>query len=176
MKKAEAKVCGLGQFIFYVNGKKVGDHELDPAWTNYRKLIQYVMFDVTDCLVQGENVLGAEVGNGWFIKTDENYTFSLPAFMPPNPNPYEPFGKSLMLALQLEITYTDGTEEEISADETFAVKEHPTVMSNVYGSETVEGSLIQKGWCMPETGISMILARTCPVFWSLKCVEKQATL
>lgn len=150
VKKAEAKVCGLGQFIFYVNGKKVGDHELDPAWTNYRKLIQYVVFDVTGCLVQGENVLGAEVGNGWFIKTDENYTFSLPAFMPPNPNPYEPFGKSLVLALQLEITYTDGTEEKISADETFAVKGHPTVMSNVYGSETMKGGLVQKGWCMSE--------------------------
>ena len=40
VKSAEAKVCGLGQFIFYINGKKVSDHELDPGWT---KLIEYVL-------------------------------------------------------------------------------------------------------------------------------------
>jgi hypothetical protein len=149
IKRAEAKVCGLGQFVFHVNGKKVGDHELDPAWTDYRKLIQYVTFDVTGHLVQGENVLGAEVGNGWFIKMDEGYTFSLPSFMPPNPNPYRPFGKSLVLAVELVISYVDGTKEVLHADESFAVKEHPVVMSNVYGSERVEGAKKQEGWCTP---------------------------
>jgi len=118
-----------------MNGKKVGDHELDPGWTNYRKLIQYVTFDVTDYLVQGENVLGAEVGNGWFIMANEHYTFSFPPAMPPNPNPYRPFGKSLVLALELTITYADSTQDIIGADETFHVKEHPIIMSNVYGSE-----------------------------------------
>lgn len=147
VRLAQAKVCGLGQFIFYLNGQKVSDHELDPGWTNYRKLIQYVTFDVTDCLRQGENVLGAEVGNGWFIKTDEHYTFAFPPFMPPNPNPYQPFGKSLLLALELVITYADGSEETFTADESFQVKEHPIVMSNVYGSETWDGRLAQPGWC-----------------------------
>ena len=147
IKQAEAKVCGLGQFIFWLNGQKVGDHELDPGWTNYKKLIQYVAFDVTEYLRQGENVLGAEVGNGWFIKTDEHYTFAFPPFMPPNPNPYQPFGKSLVLALELVITYTDGAQETISTDESFQVKEHPIVMSNVYGSETWDGRLEQPGWC-----------------------------
>ena len=28
--KAAAYVCGLGQFIFHLNGQKVADHELDP--------------------------------------------------------------------------------------------------------------------------------------------------
>lgn len=149
VKSAQAKVCGLGQFIFSVNGRKVGNHELDPGWTNYNKLIQYVTFDVKEYLVQGENVLGAEIGNGWFLKTDEHYTFSFPPFMPPNPNPYKPFGKSLVLALELTIIYEDGREEIIRGDETFTVKEHPVVMSNVYGSETSDGRLLQEGWCTP---------------------------
>lgn len=150
IKSAEAKVCGLGQFLFYINGRKVEDHELDPGWTNYRKLIQYVTFDVTDYLTMGENVLGAEVGNGWFIKMDEYYTFRFPEFMPPNPNPYQPYGKSLVLALELVITYEDGTEEYIRTDDTFKVREHPVVMSNVYGSETIDGRLVQRDWCTVE--------------------------
>ena len=148
VSRAEAKVCGLGQFHFYMNGKKVEDHELDPGWTDYRKLIEYVSFDVTANLVPGENVMGAAVGNGWFIKMDEHYTFHFPDFMPPNPNPYQPFGRQLVLALKLEITYEDETTETITADETFQVRKHPVVMSNVYGSETIDGRLfLDKDWC-----------------------------
>lgn len=146
LKKAVAKVCGLGQFHFYINGNKVGDHELDPAWTDYRKLIYYVPFDVTDLLRTGKNVIGAEVGNGWYIKCDEHYTFTFPKFMPPNPNPYKPFGSSLILSLELRLEYEDGTEDVILADDSFKVKDHPVIMSNVYGSETIDGRLFQTGW------------------------------
>nr|WP_300884478.1 family 78 glycoside hydrolase catalytic domain [uncultured Schaedlerella sp.] len=150
VKRAEAKVCGLGQFQFYINGKKAGDHELDPAWTDYRKLIYYVTFDVTDMLRPGKNVIGAEVGNGWFIKRDEHYTFTFPGFMPPNPNPYRPGASCLILAMELDLEYEDGTRDLIAADDSFKVKEHPVIMSNVYGSETIDGGLRQAGW--RETG------------------------
>lgn len=146
VKTAYASVCGLGQFHFYINGKKVGDHELDPGWTNYNKYIQYVIFEVGEYLSKGQNVLGTEVGNGWFIKSDEHYTFQFPDFMPPNPNPYRPFGENLVMALKLELTYEDGTEEVITADDSFQVKRHSVAMSNVYGSETIDGRLAQNGW------------------------------
>ncbi|RGF70244.1 family 78 glycoside hydrolase catalytic domain [Ruminococcus sp. AF31-8BH] len=146
VQKATAYVCGLGQFIFHINGQKVSDHELDPGWTNYDKKIQYVKFDVTKLLHEGKNALGVEVENGWFLKEDEHYTFTFPAFMPPNPNPYRPFGKELVLAIKLVLDYADETEEILYADENFQVKEHPVKMSNVYGSETYDASLEQTGW------------------------------
>lgn len=146
VQKATAYVCGLGQFIFHINGQKVSDHELDPGWTNYDKKIQYVKFDVTKLLHEGKNALGVEVGNGWFLKEDEHYTFTFPAFMPPNPNPYRPFGKELVLAIKLVLDYADETEEILYADENFQVKEHPVKMSNVYGSETYDASLERTGW------------------------------
>lgn len=144
-----ARVCGLGQFVLWLNGRKVGDHELDPGWTAYDKLIEYVSFDVTQYLHPGRNALGAEVGNGWFLKNDEHYTFAFPPFMPPNPNPYKPFGKSLVLALELELTYPDGGHEVIRADDSFRVERHPMLQSNVFGSETMDGSLVRKGWAEP---------------------------
>lgn len=143
IKMATAKVCGLGQFHLWMNKKKVEDHELDPGWTDYRKLIQYVTFDVTEYLHQGENVLEVEVGNGWFHKMDEHYSFHFPEFMPPNPNPYRPFGEELVLALEMRILYEDGTEQIWNADESFDVRRHPVVMSNVYGSETIDGRLFE---------------------------------
>lgn len=146
IQRATAKVCGLGQFILHANGAKVGDHELDPGWTDYRKLIQYVTFDLTALLHEGANAIGAEVGNGWFIKNNEHYTFSLPPFMPLNPNPYQPFGDALVFAMELTLEYTNGSRERLYADDTFRTAKHPVIQSNVYGSETIDHALLQSGW------------------------------
>ena len=64
---AVTKVCGLGQFNLYVNGKKVGDHVLDPVWSDYRKAVYYVTFDLASYLQAGKNEILAEIGNGWYI-------------------------------------------------------------------------------------------------------------
>lgn len=148
LKSAAAHVCGLGQFLFYINGQKVGDHELDPGWTDYRKHVQYVTFDILPCLKRGQNTVGAEVGNGWYLMElkDGHYSFHFPEFMPPNPNPYRPFGDSLILSVKLELTYQDKSKEWLETDESWKVKEHPIVESNIYGSEKMCGALVQKGW------------------------------
>lgn len=146
---ARLQVCGLGQFIASLNGRKVGDHELDPAWTDYRKYIQYVIFDVTDLVHPGENAIGIQVGNGWYIKQDVHYTFAFPPFMPPNPNPYRPFGDALIAAMSLEVTYTDGSVQTVDSAESFRIAPHIVTMSNVYGSETIDNNLLQPGWDTP---------------------------
>lgn len=152
LRSATALVCGLGQFEFSVNGQKVGDHELDPGWTDYRKYVQYVSFDVLPYLMQGKNALGAEVGNGWYIMelADGHYSFHFPPFMPPNPNPYQPFSECLVLALDLCLTYADGSEELITTDGLWRTAPHPVVESNIFSSETIDGALAQPGWNLPE--------------------------
>jgi hypothetical protein len=49
---------GLGHFEIHLNGKKIGDHFLDPGWTNYSKHAQYVTFDITNELKRGGNAFG----------------------------------------------------------------------------------------------------------------------
>ena len=66
--------------------------------------------------------------------------------MPPNPNPYHPFGKSLAFAIKLIIKYSDGTTEEVTADETFKTHSHMVCTSNVYGSEFIDGRLRLTNW------------------------------
>ncbi len=143
---AKAEVCGLGQFNFYINGEKVSDHILDPGWTDYNKIIQYVEFDVSDYLRAGENILAAEVGNGWYNKQDEGYTFHFPEFMPPNPNPYKTFGECLVLAVNLNITYKNGNEEIFTSGEDWKTENHRVTMSNVYGSEIIDNQLYKEDW------------------------------
>ena len=72
----------------------------------------------------------------------EYYSFHFPPFMPPNPNPYRPFGRSLVTALRLEITYEDGTQELVETDESFRTAPHRVLYSNVYGSEKIDAGRI----------------------------------
>lgn len=162
LRSARAAVCGLGQFNFYLNGKKVGDHVLDPAWSDYRKTVYYVVFDVTELLQPGANGLAVEVGNGWYIMGGEYYTFHFPPFMPPNPNPYRPFGRSLAAALRLELVYEDGTEEVICTDEQFRTAKHAAVYSNVYGSEKIDGSGITAAACSLPDYDDSAWEKACP--------------
>lgn len=147
IQKATVHVCGLGQFVFYINGRKVGDHELDPGWTDYRKAIEYVTFDVTSYLTEGKNALGAEIGNGWFIMDKAGgYSFDFPGFMPPNPNPYCPYGKALIFAMELLVEYEDGEKERFCTDKSWKVAPHEVCHTNVYGSEIVDAALQKKGF------------------------------
>jgi len=147
VKKAEAYVAGLGQFNLYVNGEAASDHRLDSAWTNYRETVYYITFKLTDKLHKGDNVLAAEVGNGWYLMdTSIGYSFHFPAFMPESPNPYVPFGKQLIFGACIYVEYEDGTEEMIYADEGSFTAPHPVLHTNVFGSEVMDGGMKIEGW------------------------------
>ncbi|OGV57022.1 MAG: hypothetical protein A2017_17210 [Lentisphaerae bacterium GWF2_44_16] len=73
---AKVYVCGLGYYELYLNGRKVGEHVLDPVVTCYDKRIRYVVYDVTEYLVAGKNVIGVILGNGWYNhNTADNWNF-----------------------------------------------------------------------------------------------------
>lgn len=80
--KAKITICGLGWFILYINGKRVGTDEFVPAYSDYHErpdmnLVYplndewnhriYVMeYDVAKYLHTGHNVLGITVGGGYY--------------------------------------------------------------------------------------------------------------
>lgn len=145
IKSAYALVSGLGHFEMEINGRKVGDHVFDPGWTNYDKKVQYVMFDIKKYLEQ-RNAIAIEVGNGWYVgETKERYFFSMPpkddffSFMPPNPNPYQPFSDYLALCGTFVVIYEDGSRQVIKTDESFRVCKSATKLANVFGSEILDG-------------------------------------
>lgn len=66
---AVAHVCGLGLYELYINGEKVGDRVLEPAFTDYGKRVLYSSYDVASYIKQGENVIEVLLANGWYNQT-----------------------------------------------------------------------------------------------------------
>ena len=151
--EAYVHVTGLGQFDMFINGKKVGNHEFDPGWTNYDKLVQYVTFDVTDMLKKGQNSFGLSIGNGWYIADKgERYFFNGPPenenfrFMPPNTNKYKPFSEELSVRAQIHIRYSNGDKAVIITDKSWKVRDGATKLTNVMGSEIYDAREYPTGW------------------------------
>ena len=67
--RAECKISGLGCYVLYINGKRVGDDVLSPAFTAYDKRVLYVEYDVSRYLVTGKNVVAVKVGDGFYNQT-----------------------------------------------------------------------------------------------------------
>lgn len=64
--RAEIAVCGLGFYVLTMNWKRVGDDLLSPPFTAYDKRVLYQVYDVTDYLQKGENVVEITCGHGWY--------------------------------------------------------------------------------------------------------------
>ncbi len=127
-KRAIVYVTALGEYELYLNGKRVSDHILAPEWTDYDKRVQYQTYDVTDLLVEGENVIGAILADGWYIG-------NLGPGMPPYLHHF--YGENRRLLLQMEIEQFDGTIKEIVSDSDWKILEDgPIEVADHFTGET----------------------------------------
>jgi alpha-L-rhamnosidase len=134
LQRAVVCICGLGQYELAVNGSRIGDHVVDPGWTNYRKRCLYAMYDVTAALHRGENVLAVMLGNGMYNVTGGRYTKFLGSFGPPK------------LVLQLQMDFVDGTSVTVVSDETWKGAAGPIRFSCIYGGEDFDARAEPAGW------------------------------
>lgn len=74
-ESARVHICGLGFYELYINGKRVGDRVLDPAYQNYGKQAFYTTYDVTPYLQKGDNAIGVVLGDGQFNQIGMSWFF-----------------------------------------------------------------------------------------------------
>lgn len=72
IKGAVCRICGLGCYVLYINGKRVGNDVLSPAFTAYDKRALYVEYAIKDYLAAGENVIAVKLGNGFYNQMTED--------------------------------------------------------------------------------------------------------
>ena len=137
VRRALLAICGLGAYELHLNGRKVGDHVLDPGWTNYRKQCLYATYDVTDQIQPGANALGVWLGNGMFNVAGGRYVKFTGSFGPPQ------------LILQLQIEWADGTATQIGSDDSWRTAPGPITFSCIFGGEDYDARREPVGWDRP---------------------------
>ncbi|MDN0060877.1 family 78 glycoside hydrolase catalytic domain [Mediterraneibacter glycyrrhizinilyticus] len=126
VKKARLYATAEGVYEFEINGVKAGKDRMTPGWTSYHNRLQYQVYDVTELLKNGENLLEMTVGNGWykgilgFLCTPDVYGDKVGAFA------------------ELHIVYEDGRCETIITDESWCVRTGEIRYSEIYMGETID--------------------------------------
>jgi len=137
IKSARAYICGLGYFELYLNGARVGDHVLDPGYTNFDRRVLYVTHDVTAQLKEGANAIGIVLGGGWYDMPTPDIWDSQKAT----------WRRSPRALVQVNITLADGTVQTLQSDERWRVSTGgPVVFNSVRGGEIYDARKEVKGW------------------------------
>ncbi|KAL1959386.1 hypothetical protein VTO42DRAFT_2189 [Malbranchea cinnamomea] len=140
-KTAAARLYCTAHGVYEVelNGKRVGDHVLAPGWQSYKHRLHYQIFDITPLLNEGENVIGAYVGEGWFAGRLGCPTGALNIY-----------GDRLGFLGQIEVNgqiicVTDSSWEYLDG---------PVVLSEIYNGEIFDSTLNDPSWSIPGSQVA----------------------
>ncbi len=137
LRRATLLISGVGFAEARINGVKVGDAVLSPAWTNYKDTILYETQDVTALVKPGLNALGVMLGNGFYNVVGGRYSKYTGSFGAPR------------LWAQLHLEFTDGTSADIVTDRSWRVHAGPIRFSDTYGGEDYDARLEPADWDEP---------------------------
>jgi len=136
---AEARlyITSHGLYEAWINGNRVGDAFFTPGWTSYDRCLQYQVYDVTESLQEGANAIGVFLGDGWYrgytsYFCERNY-----------------YGTKLALFAQLEITFSDGSTENVVSDGTWRASTGPMLESDIFNGEVYDARRELPGWDEP---------------------------
>jgi alpha-L-rhamnosidase len=133
VKTARLYASAHGVYRLTLNGGNVGDQFLAPGWTDYPRRIQTQTYDVTSLLKEGDNVIGAALGDGWFRGHVGLHWRGV-------------YGDTLALVAKLHVTYTDGTTDTFVTDEGWRSASGPFVQADLQDGESFDARLEQDGW------------------------------
>lgn len=130
--KAILSISGIGSSYCYINGNAVSDDIFGPLPSWYDASVSYLTYDVTDLLSIGGNVIAVALGNG--------------RYFPMRKEGMEAWGLPRLIA-QLNVEYSDGSNDTINTDTTWKVTANgPIRANNEYDGEIYDATMELGEW------------------------------
>jgi alpha-L-rhamnosidase len=139
VRRARLYATARGVYELSVNGTRVGEDVLAPGWTDYHRRVQYQTYDVTPLLAEGQNALGAVLGDGWFagfVGFDPKHRGAL-------------YGPRPQLLAQLNVEYEDGTTASLATEGSWRCSTGPILFSDLLMGESYDARREMPGWAEP---------------------------
>lgn len=136
VKHARLFVAATGYYEFHIDGSRIGDHVLDPAWTDYSKRVLYSAYDVTKDLHPGANTFQVLLGRAWYGKVSK---------------------QAPKLICQIQGEYENGKPFLFTSDENWRAYKTPITLDDIYDGETYDARL-ETAQADRETGQPVVVA------------------
>ena len=140
IRSARAYIAVAGLYELFINGRRVGDHRLDPMYTRFDRRNLYVSYDVSSWLREGSNAVGVVLGNGWY----NHQSIAVWNF------DRAPWRNRPAFCLDIRITYQDGTTQTICTDDAWKTHTGAITLNSIYTGEHYDSRLEMPGWNLPE--------------------------
>ena len=137
LRRAVLSITARGVFEPSLDGTRIGGDLLAPGWTDFRKQIQFLSYDLSDRLPPGRHALGVILAEGWCCG---NLTVLRMR------NVYHPHPE---LLAHLELVYRDGRRESVVTDSGWKTATGPILGSDLYDGEDYDARLEMPGWNTP---------------------------
>lgn len=128
-----------GIYEAFVNGIRVGDLELTPGFTAYRKRLQVHTFDVTDLVVKGNNAVGALLSDGWW-RGQHGIVKAIDAY-----------GPTTAFLAELHVTLRSGETVVMATDGSWRSTPSDIVAADLIAGEVHDHRRRVQGWGAPGT-------------------------
>ncbi len=129
VKNARLYITSCGLYEAKINGKRVGDFVLAPGSTDYRKRIQYQVYDVTNLLKEGENLINVEVSDGWYRGSNGAK------------GRRNTYGKETKFIAQLELTNESGERKTVITDKNWKwSNDGPILFADLKDGEKIDAN------------------------------------
>lgn len=152
-RSAHLYITALGLFEARANGQRVGADVLAPGWTDYRRRVEYLTYDVTAGLRTGRNVLGLMLAEGWYsgrlLWHGQRWLY----------------GKSPAVRAALRLVLPDGGVRWINTDRTWKWTTGPILAASLYNGEHYDARRELNDWDLPgfnDRGWTPVRRRTFP--------------
>lgn len=129
LEYATLQIHSFGFYEVYLNGLRPDDRLLAPAFSDYKALLKYDVYDITSLLLSGANAVALLAGDGYTDTWNVNWV-----------------GKKRLVAA-IHLHYRDGSVRCIPTDETWKYNYHsPIIANSIYGGEIYDATREIPGW------------------------------
>ena len=136
--QARLYIAARGYVVPYLNGQRVGDRIMDPAFLPYDHHAHYVVHDVTALVREGQNAVGVLLGSGWHgLGGDRNLESHLTKRK-----------REEAMVAELHVQ-TDQGEVVVTSDKTWKVAAGPLRKAVFFTGECYDAQAEVDGWNTP---------------------------
>lgn len=131
--KARLYATCHGIYEAYINGRRTDAGLFAPGHTVYGRYLCFQTYNVTELLQEGDNVLGMQVGDGWYFCSQTLANMKYPDYQH-------------AILFMLDIQYEDGSRERIFSDAVVKAAYGPVRSSDLFAGELYDANQEIRGW------------------------------
>lgn len=134
LERARLYATARGAYSAFINGRRADDQVLAPGSDSYEHRILVQCYDITDGLVEGANVLGFALADGWWSGR-LGLTGSSAQF-----------GTRTAAIWQLHLDFADGTHEVVTSGRDVLSAPGSWTYADLFVGESFDRRAVRAGW------------------------------